>query len=398
MVKLLIFIFVIILIGILYFLKKNKLENPLITLFLGTWICSFLVLFFWNEEGIAFVTFEGLLLIQGHIFSLIIGYLVFIFNINKRVVVIKPLFTFSIKVFFYFSLICSFVGLVLLFKKTDVISALIAEEVAKMRGDFLSKEKEVGLITVILTNFMYPLAAITPLYTIRRGKYFLLILVSLLFVMYSLANGGKGNAVILFVILLGAILLNYHKKIIIINKSVKYILTINLILILGFIQFINFTRSPDENKSDSQIFVEVFVPYFSGSIPAFSQLIKQKGWHLFSFNLSDHVIVREVSGIFGSKPPRLIDTNIVYIPEGFNVFSSIADSLLSIGLVLSLIYYFFIGVAFAYANEKYNNYGKSFLFSILFLFAFYSFYVDIFFFMVGSWYCLLAYLFVRIKL
>ncbi|MDP3946423.1 MAG: O-antigen polymerase [Lutibacter sp.] len=390
--KLIIVIFISSILFFLYFLKRNKLSNILLTTFTLMWVAVLSTIVLFNNAALQFMTLTGLFIIFAHIFMVICGVLFFLFRKSFQNKAKDYFIKIPIKTLYFLLLLLSFIGIYTLLSHINLKDAILNNELANLRGDMLSKEVEIPIQATVFMNFLYPFAIITPIFSflINKRKHYLF-LSFLIFGLFSLSSGGKGGIVILTILMFGAIIFLIKHKLIKIDKTIKYVTAFLVFLIFAFMTYINSTRSFDNEKSN------VFVTYLSNSVPSFCQLLIQKDWSLLDFNFNDHIITRVTSGLMGS--PRLwqMDKNIVYVPDGFNVFSSFADSIYSLGLIGSLVYYFFMGVLMSYANKKAKNINKIFLFSILFLFSFYSFFVDVFYFMAGSWYCILFYFFIGIK-
>lgn len=358
------------------------------------WILVFVVLIVFNDSAFQYVTLKGVLIIFTHIFMVIGGYLVLTIG---KIKTIKPspfIFKLPINTLYYTLLFLTILGLFFLLSQISLVKALLNSQLQQLRGDLLSHEITIPKKTIIFSNFIYPLAIVTPLYSLLvKNKMRFLFISFIVFILYSLSTGGKGGIVNLTVLMIGAILYMKRQNIIQIDYRIKKYFLLIILIILAFIIFINYTRDSDLGNNNN-----VFITYFSNSVPAFCQLLNQKEWHLLSFNLNDHTITRTISGLFGHPLSWAMDKNIVFVPpNGFNVFTSFADSIFSLGLIGSLVYYFFIGVLMSYANRQTQRINRIFLFSILFSFTFFSFYVDIFYFMAGSWYCIVFYIFIGIN-
>jgi len=390
--KFLIIFFIFLFLFLLHLLKKNRMSNILITTFTLMWLIVFATIVIFNEISLPYISLTGLLIIFAHIFIVICGSFFFIIQKSRIEKPKRFLIKMPIKSMYFLLLFLSFVGIYTLLSSINLKEAILNNELAKLRGDMLSAEVEIPFQTTIFMNFLYPLAIITPLFAflVNKKKYFLFISF-LIFILFSLSSGGKGGIVILTILMVGATIFLVKHNLIEINKKIKFAAAFFASMIFIFMTYINSTRSYESNESN------LFVSYFTNSVPSFCQLLNQKEWNLFAFNFNDHIITRVTSGLMGSPKLWQMDKNIVYVPEGFNVFSSFANSVFSLGLIGSLVYYFFIGVLMSYANQSTKSLNKIFLFSILFLFSFYSFFVDIFYFMAGSWYCILFYFFIGIS-
>lgn len=392
--KLLIVIFIFIILVILIVLKKYKQSNMLLTTFTLVWVFVFITLICFNDNAFQYVTVAGVLIIFANIFMVIFGNLFFLIGNNKNIKPLSYLFKIPVNSMYFVVLFLSVVGCYILLSRINIVEVLINQQLANLRGDLLSHEIVIPKAAVVFLNFLYPFAIVTALYTlVGRKKILVLIFSFLLFVLFSLSTGGKGGIVVLTVLLFGSTIFLIKENILNIDKRLKYVVFLFILLIFLFMAFINSSRGAESESN-----TEVFVTYFSNSVPAFCQLLNQKEWSLLAFNLNDHSIVRTLSGLLGYPAEWSMDKNIVWVPpNGFNVFTSFADSVFSLGLIGSFVYYFFIGVIMAYANKKSERLNRIFLFSVLFLFSFMSFYVDVFYFLAGSWYCLLFYFFIGIN-
>ena len=158
----------------LNFLKKIGKGNLLLNVMLVVWMLVFIILIFFNSQSLSYFTEEGVIIIFGHLFMICFGVLFspkMSFRFNKF-----PLnFTVGIGFLFYILLILSLIGLYLFSKSVNLIDAITSNQMAQLRANVLLKELEVSPMTVLLTNFLYPLAAITPIYTLYNKKRFLLL-------------------------------------------------------------------------------------------------------------------------------------------------------------------------------------------------------------------------------
>ena len=400
--QLLFVLYIFILSLFLIILKKLKYSNIFLNIFLVIWTLVFLIFVIANNTGKEYLTLKGVVIIFSHITVVCIGVLSSLFKRKRiKLKITIPKIKIRIQILFYILFILTSIGLVLLTLSVNLFEVLRSEELAKMRGEALSKQIEISSYVILLTNFIYPLTVIAPLYTLCHKKNPVLFFIVFLMGMYfSLSTGGKGGVVTLSILLIASIYFLVSYQMIQLSKiQVRNYLFIFGTIIIGFIAFITSTRV---GKSSSTELIDenynMFISYFTNPIPAFCQLLEQKEWYILNFDLRDHSIIRNLSGFFGEKLEWSMDKNVVYIPNFHNVFTSLADSIYSLGLFLSLIYYLLIGKIFFWLNLKSEkNINKIFIFSIFFLFSFYSFYVDIFFFMSGAWYCILFYFFIDIK-
>lgn len=393
--KLLICSFIFLLINAIYFLKRYKITNFLLLTFLCIWIFVFTTLIFLNHKALDYVTLSGIFIIFLHIIILILGNLFFL-TWTKKVLNVK-LYLFQMKIdrIYVFLFVLVFFGIYMFLSRVNLLEVLMNQEIANLRGDLLSHEIVLPKIVTIFLNFFYPFSIISALYCLRDPRKMLFLFGSFVsFILFSLLSGGKGGIITLTVLLFGAIIFMVKENFIKFDKRLQLITIVCVCSIVLFIVFINSTRGPGSEKN-----VDVFVTYFSNSVPAFCQLLNQKNWVFLDFNINDHTIFRTCSGVFGNSVEWAMDKNIVWVPpNGFNVFTSFADSVYSLGLIGSFIYYFLIGIIMSYASAKTKSINRIFLFSILFLFSFMSFFVDVFYFMAGSWYCILMYLLIKIGL
>ncbi|AQX83651.1 oligosaccharide repeat unit polymerase [Elizabethkingia bruuniana] len=380
----------------LFIIRKIGKNNFLLNTFIFTWLIVLFALILFNRPAVDYISEEGIIIIFAHLFILGFGVLIF----DKKEVVFKrfPLqIKLSITTLFYLFLGLSLLGLYMFSKSVNLIDAIVLNQVATLRSNLLLKEIEVSPATVLLTNFLYPLAAIAPVYTlVYKKKPALFFFIVILFVVYSLSSGGKGGIVLMIGTLMGAIIYLIKTKRLVFDKRIKMIAIIMAVFVFAFITFITYSRTQHTNESISDNTSSMFVSYFTNSVPAFCQILKENGYSLFNINLSQHNLVRNIGGLFGIKFQWEMDSYIVYVPQPFNVFSSLADSIFSLGLIGSLFYYFIIGIIMGAINTMRNINGV-FLYSIFFLFSFYSFFVDIFYFMVGSWFCIAAFFVFKIK-
>ena len=380
----------------LNFLKKIGKGNLLLNVMLGVWMLVFIILIFLNSQSLSYFTEEGIIIIFGHLFMICFGVLFspkMSFRFNKF-----PLnFTVGIGFLFYILLILSLIGLYLFSISVILIDAITSNQMAQLRANVLLKELEVSPMTVLLTNFLYPLAAITPIYTLYNKKRFLLLLlVIILFFIYTLCSGGKGGVILMIATFTGAVIYLVKNNMIIFDRKLKLISGVVSIGILSVFAWLTYSRMKYTGDSVTESTASMFVSYFSTSVPAFCQLLKEQDYLLLNFDLTQHNLVKNIGAIFGIKYKWGMDSYIVYVPEPFNVFSSIADSIFSLGLIGSLFYYFIIGLLMGWVNKLKDQNGI-FLFAVFFLFSFYSFFVDVFYFMAGSWFCVLFYSFINLK-
>ncbi|KGO09283.1 hypothetical protein KS04_15580 [Elizabethkingia miricola] len=153
----------------LFIIRKIGKNNFLLNTFIFTWLIVLFALILFNRPAVDYISEEGIIIIFAHLFILGFGVLIF----DKKEVVFKrfPLqIKLSITTLFYLFLGLSLLGLYMFSKSVNLIDAIVLNQVATLRSNLLLKEIEVSPATVLLTNFLYPLAAIAPVYTLVYKK------------------------------------------------------------------------------------------------------------------------------------------------------------------------------------------------------------------------------------
>lgn len=383
-------------IGLTYIVSNtNKSNAYLIKVFNGIWTLAFvLLLLFQREVIITYCTPFSFFLIGIHFLFFNFGY---ILNTSKYFLNSKKI-KISLKQAYFISLSLSLLGIILISYNINLVEYLVQQQIAKLRSDGFEGNVTTNGALKMLANFIYPFSIVSGLYYFEKKKVFVFVPFILLATFFSLLNGGKGSMIILSSLFMGSLIYKHNLKQINIDKKLKYSILILFVLIIIYFIYITYSRniSQEGDLVYLDIFEEIF-KYFCYSIPAFSQWLEINKLSLLNFDISQVSLIREISNLFGYQIPRLIDKQIVYIPEQFNVFTAFADSISAFGIFGSVVYYFLIGILLKFVDKSREVSKQPFLYCVLFLFSIQSLFSDVFFFMIGVWICLFIHFFIKIE-
>lgn len=371
-------------------LRFHQLIGLLATIYLLIWTIAIYLFVIFSSISIPFLTYTGISVIYLHL--LVVMSATFVtFNAYHKVFA-GALLQISIPSFYFFFLGLATLGIFMVLYTTDVWTFYVQNQLAEMRGEILDQNITVNRYWKFMGNFVYPLAIIAPLYFFRQRKNVLaLIAVVLLGALLSFSNGGKGNLLIVVLLLMGGIIyFLYHRKVAFPAILKKTVVLLGIAM-LGFFYFINSTRVGEDEGFSIGDSVVLFNEYFTNSIPSFCQWIELNDIPLVDFKIGQTAILREAGSFIGIANPRIIDQQVVNIPQRFNVYTAFADSIAAFGWIGSILYYLLIGAIIGLIDLVPRNDQTLFLFSTFFLFACYSLFTDIFFYMIGSWICLSFY-------
>lgn len=371
-------------------LRFHKLIGLLATIYLLIWTIAIYLFVIFSSISIPFLTFKGISIIYLHLLAVMLSTFV-TFNAYYKLVTVA-LFPIKIPQFYFIFLALAAVGIGMVLYTTDVWTFYVQNQLAEMRGEILDQNITVNRYWKFMGNFVYPLAIIAPLYFFRKQKNVLvLIAVVVLGALLSFSNGGKGNLLIVILLLMGGIIFFlYHRKVAFpaVLKKTVFLLGVAM---LGFFYFINSTRVSEEEGFSIGDSLTLFNQYFTNSIPSFCQWIELNDIPFIDFKIGQTAILREAGSFVGISNPRVIDQQVVNIPQRFNVYTAFADSITAFGWIGSVIYYLLIGAIIGLIDLVPRNDQTLFLFATFFLFSCYSLFTDIFFYMIGSWICVSFY-------
>lgn len=378
----------------LYYLK---LLGKLLFFYYMYWAIAIFVFTFFSQISLEYMTYKGVLLIYSFLLIMYAPSLV-IYKLQKNGRDIK-FFDINITYLYWGLFTASAIGLLMIYFTTDVIGHYAANELATLRGELLEGEVSVNRYYKILGNFVYPFAVAGPIYYFRkRQSWFIMALPIALGIALSFANGGKGNLLIIVILLIGSVCFFTLKRNCVLPPSLKKMGFFLVGLILVFFGVINATRTAEGNGGfDFLSTVDGVNKYFTNSIPAFCLWLNNNNNSFFGGEIQYFSLIRELGSIIGVHGVRTIDQQVVYIPQFFNVYTSYAEGIQAFGYIGALFYYICIGGVIGLLDSKMKNDNKVFLYSTFFLFIFYSLFADIFFYMIGSWMCLSFYFLFRIN-
>jgi oligosaccharide repeat unit polymerase len=181
------------------------------------------------------------------------------------------------------------------------------------------------------------------------------------------------------------------------TKGIKRLGIIGIILLVGFFYFIALSRVAEGQEFSLGDNFRLINEYYSSSIPAFCAWVDQNHLPWLNFDIGQFSILREVAGFLQLSIERTIDHQVVNIPHPFNVFTGLADSIAAFGYLGSLLYFGLMGWFIGMIDVKTKGDHVIFLFASFFLFAVYSLFTDIYFYMIGSWICLAFHFIFRIN-
>lgn len=370
--------------GAVILLKLNKLIGLLVTTYCFVWGITIYLLAIFSPNSLPFITFKGIAVIYGH-FTCVLLAAIFTYTSFQNALTVKGIAITSKQLYYSCLLVASF-GILMVLYTTDVWTAYVQNELAQLRGELFEQKVVVNRYYKIMGNLVYPLAIIAPVYFFRRNKNILiLVAVIVLGALLSFSNGGKGNLLMVVILLMGAVIYMCYYEGHTFPTMLKRLAIVLVILMVGFFYLIESTRPGGGDTFSLYDSIALINQYFSSSIPALCQWIEISHLPWLNFNIGQLSILRELGAIVGINTPRVIDQQLVHIPQPFNVFSAFADSLAAFGYLGSLVYYLFIGAILGLIDRR----DKSpFLFGIFFLFICYSLFTDIFFYMIGTWICL----------
>ena len=370
-----------------FLLRFNKLIGLLVTIYCLIWAITIYLLAIFSSASIPFMTYKGIIILYAHFICVLLASL-FTFNSFHQLINMQRIKV-SSRTLYLVCLILATIGIGMVLYTTDVWTFYIQNQLAELRGELFEQKITVNRYYKFIGNFVYPLAIVGPLYFFRKSKsIWVLVAVILLGALLSFSNGGKGNLLIVVIILIGAIVYLLYQRNYGFPKVLKRAAIILSIAMLSFFYFISLTRVEANEKFSAFDSIVLINEYFSSSIPSFCQWIEINDVAYIDFNIGQTALLREAGSIIGISNPRTIDQQVVNIPHRFNVFTAFADSLAAFGYIGSLIYYLIIGAILGLIDLIPKSDSTIFIFSTFFLFVCYSLFTDIFFYMIGSWICL----------
>lgn len=378
-------------------LRFHRLIGLLATIYLLIWTIAIYLFVIFSTISIPFLSYTGICMIYLHLLAVLIATFV-TFNAYHTVFT-AALFQITVPRFYFIFLALTTIGIGMVWYTTDVWTFYVQNQLAEMRGEILDQNITVNRYWKFMGNFVYPLAIIAPLYFFRQQKNVLvLIAVVLLGALLSFSNGGKGNLLIVILLLMGGIIyFLYHRNVTFPAVLKKTVILLGVAM-LAFFYFINSTRVTEEEGFSIGDSLTLFNQYFTNSIPSFCQWIELNDIPLIDFKIGQMAILREAGSFVGISNPRVIDQQVVNIPQRFNVYTAFADSMTAFGWIGSVLYYLLIGAIIGLIDLVPRKDQTLFLFATFFLFACYSLFTDIFFYMIGSWICLSFYWLFNLKL
>lgn len=377
-------------------LRYNKLIGLLATIYCFVWGMTIYLLAIFSPSSIPFMTYKGIIIMYGHFLCILLAS-IFTYNSFQQMIVFKRIEITS-KTLYLGCLALAGIGIMMILYTTDVWTYYIQNQLAELRGELFEQKIVVNRYYKLISNFVYPLAIIGPLYFFRRNKN-VLILVSIVLLggLLSFSNGGKGNLLIVVILLIGAIVYLVYQRKYEFPKILKRFAVALSVMMLLFFYFISVTRIENNEEFSAYDNIVLINQYFSSSIPSFCQWIEINQIHYVDFNIGQLALFRELGAMIGIVNPRTIDQQLVNVPHPFNVFTAFADSLAAFGYIGSFIYYLIIGAIMGLVDLIPKSDYSIFIFSTFFLFICYSLFTDVFFYMIGSWICLSFHFLFKVK-
>lgn len=377
-------------------LRYNKLIGILATTYGLVWTLTLYSLLLFSPESLPFLTVKGLSLIYIHLLVLM-GVSALSYHSIREVWSMGRI-SITAKTLFYVCLGISGIGLLFILMTIDIWAFFIQNQLANLRGELFEQTIVINKWYKLMGNFTYPLAIIAPLYYYNGPrKLWILLVAALCGVLLTLSSAGKGNLLMVLILLAGGMVYKAWQQDQGLTKGIKRIGIIGIILVLGFFYFIALSRVEEGQEFSLADNFTLINEYYSSSIPAFCAWIDQNHISWLNFDLGQLSILREVAGFLSLSVERTIDHQVVNIPHPFNVFSALADSISAFGYIGSLIYYGLIGWIIGMVEVKTKGDHVIFLFATFFLFVVYSLFTDIYFYMIGSWMCLAFHFLFRIE-
>jgi oligosaccharide repeat unit polymerase len=371
-------------------LKMNKLIGLLVTIYCFVWGITIYLLAIFSPNSLPFITLKGIAVIYGHFVCVLLA-AVFTFNSYYQLLSFKGI-PISSKYLYIGCLVVSGFGILMMLYTADVWSFYVQNQLAQLRGELFEQKIVVNKYYKLMGNIVYPLAIVGPVYFFRKNKNILILLaVVLLGALLSVSNGGKGNLLMIVILVAGSVLYMCTHEAYRLPTIIKRAAVILGVLILVFFYLIGLSRAESDNAFSWFDSVVLLNEYFSSSIPSLCQWMELDNVKWINFNIGQFSLLRELGAMVGISTTRVIDLQIVNIPHPFNVFTAFADSLAAFGYVGSLVYYLVIGAILGLVDIVHRKGNSVFLFATFFLFICYSLFTDIFFYMIGSWICLSFY-------
>lgn len=253
-----------------------------------------------------------------------------------------------------------------------------------MRASVLNGEIQFSVFERLLSNFIYPAALLGTLLFVLRpkkiGNLFFILIPIVGMLLFSLSNGGRGT------VLIGGLMMAWGVAI---NRTAEPLQKRNSSLMpglfifactAGYSNYIVNTRgySPENTAS--------IYNYFSGPIPAFCEFVKRfSPFSLFSVDISQFAICREIFRLLGYMTERTIDSNVVFIPHAFNVFTFIAEQLQAFGYLGTVAYALCLGVCASILESRTPSIYVLGCRILLYTYLTYGLFTDLSFFIVGWW-------------
>lgn len=377
-------------------LRYYRLIGLLATSYAIVWTMTIFALLVFSPQSVAYLTYKGLGLIYTHLLCLVVAAGFSYQSISQ----VRYFTGFLIRpgTLFYVTFLIAALGLGLILYTIDIWAFYIQNQLANLRGELFEQTIVINRYFKLMGNMTYPLAMIAALYYYQRSKqWWILALAVLLGGLLSLASAGKGNLLMVMILLGGGILFMALQRGLGFPSNLKKLGIVLAVGLLIFFYFIGITRLVEGEEFSIYDNLVLINEYFSSSIPAFCVWLESNDLPLINLEFGQFALLRELGGMVGLDQVRTIDHQVVHIPHPFNVYTALADSISAFGYVGSLIYYILIGWVIGMLDVRPRDNQPIFLFATFFLFVVYSLFTDVFFYMIGSWICLAFHFMFRIS-
>jgi oligosaccharide repeat unit polymerase len=231
----------------------------------------------------------------------------------------------------------------------------------------------------IASNFAYPAAVLCPVIALRSQtwKSYLIMLVPLVILLGLCAVTGGRGPLLIGVGLMGWVVLatDATGKT---RKTAKRSLAAVAMVALGYCVFVA------ENRESELTGMQSIAEYVSGPVPAFSAWLRRSSsLPVVNFNILDLAPIREIRLRAGGDQTREVDSNVVYVPFRFNVFTCLAEHLLDFGLVGTVLVWSAIGAGAALLQRSRPGPMRAAMLSVMYTYLSWSLMADLAFLVTG---------------
>ncbi len=360
-------------------------------IFTGSWLASATLLIGF-PESLSYLSGKSTIIIILAHFAFFLGGLVAhislksTFQADKSTLILDVTTFSALKLLFFILISFGLVGSWYLMKATSALEAILTNDIYHLRDRVMGGKFEIPIIARVWSNLLYPASLIGAVnYSIcdNKGRRWLFVLLPILgAVLMSLSSGGRGVILIIGLIMFWAIIIyrNHDIKCRTTWKNYIGLLVIAAVLISYVLYIANIRGKYEGYSSGSSV-----ITYIAGCIPSFSAWLDMKYIPILNADFSNIAFIREFSAIIGNSVVRTIDNDIVYVPFPFNVFTSLAEHIISFGILGALILSFGLGIWSAKLESGTPTLCKYALRTCIYVYLSYSLFADVSFFIVGWW-------------